>query len=227
MMASTEKHVMPCGEKTLSDRNFMVRREMYKTIILWAISVFLCSCSTLRYGYLPGTDYKLLEPTKSIDLKGKVFDIDFRDNRKNKETISCSMVGLDRDTELEGELGMRYLRESIVTMIQNSNGRIDPHAPGKLTIDLDGLSFRLIGTGYIVAHGLVQFKVSSPTLNKIYCSDMTDHDEDSPLSWYSVTTRKSGSRLMVSGSVRRAVESFVNDLANMGNVEPDKSTQAQ
>ncbi|BEH09431.1 MULTISPECIES: hypothetical protein [Geobacter] len=52
-----------------------------------------------------------------------------------------------------------------------------------IMVELEGLSFKLIGAGYIVAHGFVQFKVSSSFLNKAYCSDMTDHDEDAPLEW--------------------------------------------
>lgn len=85
-----------------------------------------------------------------------------------------------------------------------------------IIVELEGLSFKLIGAGYIVAHGFVQFKVSSPFLNRTYCSDMTDHDEDTPLKWYSLVTRKTASRLIVSGSMKRAAEQFVRDLANSG-----------
>jgi hypothetical protein len=98
-------------------------------------------------------------------------------------------------------------------MIQNSNGKIDATSPKKITVELKGLSFRLIGAIYIVAHGFVQFDVTSPSLGKTYCSDMTDHDPDAPLKWYSVVTRKTATRVIVSGSMRRAVENFVRDLA--------------
>lgn len=52
-----------------------------------------------------------------------------------------------------------------------------------IMVELEGLSFKLIGAGYIVAHGFVRFKVSSPFLNRTYCSDMMDHDGDAPLEW--------------------------------------------
>ena len=86
---------------------------MNRFIALCIMSVFLCSCSTLYYGYLPGTEYQSLKPLTDIDLKGKTFDPVFKDSRGQADRISCSEYILDRETELEGELGMRYLRQSI------------------------------------------------------------------------------------------------------------------
>lgn len=186
---------------------------MKKHFALCILSLFLCSCSTLYYGYLPGTEYKLLKPMGAIDLKGKAFNIEFKDGRGSRDHISCSDYTLDRLTELEGSPGMEFLRQAIVTMIEASNGKVDSSAPDKVVVELDGLSFKLIGAVYIVAHGFVEFKVTSPLLNKTYCSDMTDHDADAPLKWYSLVTRKTATREIVSGSMRRAVESFVKDLA--------------
>jgi hypothetical protein len=168
----------------------------------------------LYYGFLPGTDYKMLKPEKEIDLKGKSFSVELKDSRKNLNKIGCSEHSLDRETELEGALGAQYFKESLTAMIEGSNGKIDALSPNRVVVDLEGLSFKLIGAGYIVAHGFVQFNATSPFLNRTYCSDMTDHDEDAPLKWYSVVTRKTASRLIVSGSVRRATESFVRDLGS-------------
>ena len=187
---------------------------MKKLITFFVLPVFLCSCGPLYYGYLPGSDYKLLKPEQNLDLHGKSFNIEFRDSRNDANKISCSEYMLDRETELEGTLGEQYFREFVTSMIQGSNGKIDPASPNKVILDLEGLSFKLIGAGYIVAHGLVQFKVASPGLTKTYCSDMTDHDDDAPLKWYSFVTRKTASRLMVSGSMRRAAENFVKELSS-------------
>lgn len=186
---------------------------MKKIIGMICLTCLLCSCGPLYYGFLPGTDYKMLKPEKEIDLKGKSFSIEFRDSRNNIKKIACSDYSLDRETELEGALGEQYFKESVKAMIEGSNGKIDESSPKKVVVELEGLSFKLIGAVYIVAHGFVQFKVTSPFLNKTYCSDMTDHDEDAPLKWYSFVTRKTASRVMISGSVRRAAESFVRDLA--------------
>jgi len=187
---------------------------MIKHITLSVLACFLCSCGPLYYGYLPGTDYKMLKPEGKIDFHGKSFDIQFKDSRGDINKIICSEYTLDRETELEGALGAQYFRESLVAMIQGANGKIDPTSPNKITVELEGLSFKLIGALYIVAHGFVQFKVSSPFLNKTYCSDMTDHDEDAPLKWYSFVTRKTATRLIVSGSMRRATENFVKELVS-------------
>lgn len=191
---------------------------MKKIVAMVCISCLLCSCGPLYYGFLPGTEYKMLKPENAIDLKGKSFSIEFRDNRKDVNKIACSDYSLDRETELEGALGAEYFKESVKAMIEGSNGKIDAASPNKVVLELEGLSFKLIGAVYIVAHGFAQFKVNSPFLNKTYCSDMTDHDEDAPLKWYSLVTRKTASRLMVSGSVRRAAEAFVRDLAT-GNAQ--------
>jgi hypothetical protein len=193
---------------------------MKKIIPLCIASLFLCSCSTLYYGYLPGTEYKLLKPVTTIDLKGRAFNIEFKDSRGNTDHISCSDYTLDRETELEGNFGMEFLRQEVTTMIEASNGKVDPSAPDKVVVDLNGLSFKLIGAFYIVAHGFVEFRATSPYLNKTYCSDMTDHDKDAPLAWYSFVTRKTATRLMVSGSMRRAVESFVKDLSELPTKQP-------
>lgn len=189
------------------------KNKMKRIVSLIFIACLLCSCGPLYYGFLPGTEYQMLKPEKEIDLKGKSFSIEFRDSRKDINKIACSDYSLDRETELEGELGTQYFKESVTAMLEGSNGKLDVSSPNKVVVELEGLSFKLIGAGYIVAHGFAQFKVTSPFLNKTYCSDMTDHDEDAPLKWYSVITRKTASRLMVSGSVRRASEAFVRDLA--------------
>lgn len=156
----------------------------------------------------------MLEPHEKVDLKGKSFNIQFVDGRGSKTKMNCSDYTLDRETELEGDLGANYFRQSVLAMIRGSNGKIDPQSPNQVVVELEAESFKLIGAVYIVAHGFTQFKVTSPFLSKTYCTDMTDHDEDAPLRWYSLVTRKTGSRLMVSGATRRATEDFVKDLAD-------------
>ena len=186
---------------------------MKSLLLLVTVSVVLCSCSSLYYGYLPGTDYKMLEPREKIDLQGRSFNIEFRDSRGGRDRIDCSGFPLDRNNELEGELGMRYLQEYVKVMIERSNGKIDPASPNRIVVEVEGLSFNLVGAGYAVVHGFVQFKAESARFGKTYCSAMNDNDQDSPMKWYSLTTRRSASRMMVSGSVRRGEEEFVKDLA--------------
>lgn len=188
---------------------------MWKIVSVCFLSLFLCSCRSMYYGYLPGMPYTILEPRSPIYLHGKTFNLEFHDSRGTIIKIDCSKHTLDRNTELEGKLGMQYLRACVVAMIENSNGKIDEASPNKVVIELEGLSFKLVGAIYIVAHGFVQFKASSAFLNKTYCSDLTDHDKDSPVKWHSFVSRKTATALIVSASMRRAVEEFVTDLAHV------------
>jgi hypothetical protein len=53
---------------------------------------------------------------------------------------------------------------------------------------------------------------------------MVDGDDDAPLKWYSITTRKDALRKIVSGSTRRALEDMVYDLEKSNNIQtPEKS----
>ena len=187
-------------------------------LILSAISFFIfSSCSKIYYGYLPGTGYKIYKLSKSYDLKKIHYDLEVSDKRININQIECYNEKIDRDTELEGALGLKLLQESIEQSIKNSNGEIDNKSDEKIEVKLQAISFELVGFGFLVVHGFVQFEVFHNGKSKIYCSDMTDQDDDSPLSWYSLVTRKTGSRLILSGSLKRATESFIKDL-EAGNI---------
>lgn len=179
--------------------------------------VFISGCGqSLYYGFLPGTDYKYYKPTTSIDLKGQSYCLEFNDARDDIQEIKCSGQVLDRNTELEGELGYTYFRNYVTSMIEQCNGKVTPDGNNHITINLEGLSFVLIGWNYIVPHGLIQFEVSSEKFNKVYCTDMTDHDNDAPLKWYSITTVKSAYRMIVSGAARRTIEELLSDLEKAG-----------
>lgn len=162
-------------------------------------------------GFLPGTDYKYFMPLQKIDLKGRTYKVEIIDARANINKVDCFGV-IDRDTELEGDPGLNYFRNYLTTMIENCNGKVSPESTDEIVVKLEGLSFMTYGIIFISVHGLVQFEVLSPGLTKRYSSDMADNDDDSPLSQCAVITRKTGSRLILSGSTRRALESFMIDL---------------
>lgn len=194
---------------------------MKKTILSFALA-FSCLLSLpvlasagsniFYYGTLPGTDYKYFKPLQKLDLKGKQFNIEIIDAREKIEKVECFEDVIDKKTELEGDLGLNYFRNCLTTMIENCNGKISAESANKMTIKLEGLSFMMYGFVFSRVHGLVQFEVSSNGLTKRYCADMTDADADSPLDQFSFVTRKTASRIIVSGSVRRALESLLVDL---------------
>ncbi len=186
-----------------------------KTILLLLIAVILLSsCGPLYYGYLPGTDYKIMKPLKSYDFKNQTINPNILDFRENVENISCTKTILDRNTELEGNTGLKLFKEAITRSLTDSKFTIDNNSQNTYNIKLNAISFQILGIGYIEPHGFIQFQVEHNGITKTYCSDMTDTDDDSPIAWYSVQTRKSATRAIVSGSLRRAVESFIKDLEN-------------
>lgn len=186
---------------------------MMKKIFALCCALMLTGCASLYYGYLPGTSYKFYKPINIIDLKGKSYDITFKDSRSNIREIECSPHSLDRNTELEGNMGFSYFQQYVTQFVENNNGSIDGASLNQVTFELEALSFRLVGAFYIVMHGFVQVRVSTPNFSKVYCADMTDHDQDAPLKWYSLVTRKTATRLIVSGAVRRVLEDIMTDLA--------------
>ncbi len=187
-------------------------------LILSVICILIfSSCSPLYYGYLPGTDYKIYKLNKSYDLKKAHYNLEVSDKRMNINQIECYNEQIDRNTELEGSLGLKLLQESLEQSIKNSNGEIDNKSEEKIEVKLQAISFELVGFGFLVVHGFVQFEVFHNGQSKIYCSDMTDQDDDSPLPWYSLVTRKTGSRLILSGSLKRATENLIKDL-EAGNI---------
>jgi len=188
-----------------------------KRLIVVLSCCFLCSCGsvgkTLKYGYLPGGDYQYYSPIKKSDLKGKSYNLVISDDRSGVSKIVCSDIALDRNTELEGSNGFNFFSKYCRAMIEANNGIVDSDSQNTIQIKLKGLSAQYYGFGYVKVHGLVEFDVLFDNLQKTYCSDMVDGDEDAPLKATSFATRKGALRKMVSGSTRRALEMFINDLA--------------
>ncbi len=187
---------------------------MKKIILLFLIG-FVSSCAPAHYDILPGTYYNFYNPKTHIDLKGRAFSFEFHDNRGELKKINCSEVYLDRQTDLEGEFGFNFFCEYIKSMVEQSNGKIDSESPSKLVINLDGLSSRVTGVkgyGLLFYHGLVQFTVVSGSLEKTYCTGMNDHQTDAPITPYSRVSRERGTQLMVSGAMRKSIESFLMDV---------------
>lgn len=189
---------------------------MKKYSFLW-LSFLISACTPpliLKYGYLPGGDYEIYAPIRTIDLKGKRFNYILLDTRSRYGKIDCSDTKLDKDSELEGSLGYNLFSNYLTVLTDSCSGKIDNSSPDTINIELQAISPKLTGFLFITVHGTIQFKVQSAKLNKIYCADIKDGDPDSPLGRYSFATRKSAMRQLVSAACRKAVESFLIDLAN-------------
>lgn len=188
-----------------------------KKLILPLSCILLFSCGpvgkTLKYGFLPGGNYQYYAPINKIDLKGESFNLVITDARSGITSVSCSNIVLDRNTELEGEKGSNFFANYCRAMVVANNGVVDRSSQKTIYIKLKGLSAQYYGFGFIKVHGLVEFNVLFNDFEKTYCSDMVDGDEDAPLKATSFATRKGALRKMVSGSTRRGLEMFMQDLA--------------
>jgi len=188
--------------------------------------LLMSSCTNyLYYGYLPGGDYQFYEPLIKRNLNGLKIHLNVVDGRNDIKSISCSGYVLDRTTELEGDLGFQFFKYYCRAMLEYNGAVYDENSQDTLSITLRGLSAIYSGFGYIKIYGLIEFEANGFGINtKKYCSEMVDGDDDAPLKWYSITTRKDALRKIVSGSTRRALEDMVYDLEKSNNIQtPEKS----
>ena len=100
-------------------------------------------------------------------------------------------------------------------MIEANNGVVDQNAGKTINVKLSGLSGELRAIVYGHVYGLVQFDVAIDGFKKTFCSSMADGDKDAPVGSFSVDTRKGAFRKLVSGSTRKALEEFMQDLARI------------
>jgi hypothetical protein len=186
---------------------------------IYSVSVFLAGCAVdhglLKYGYLPGGDYVYYQPLKKINLNGKAVEFAVSDRREQTHQLECSNMVIHRDSELEGETGLSFFKNYLRAMTEYSSGKVDPSGE-KIMVELEAISPVMSGFGYVRVFGVVQFSVTSGSINKRYCSVMGDGDPDAPFGKSAVTTRRNAMRKMVSASARRAVEQFMSDLENAG-----------
>lgn len=183
--------------------------------LLFFTILLLTSCASgsgyLNYDYLPKSKYKYYKPNNSQDLKQSKFSLHFIDNRAS-DLISCSEITLPRDSDLEGEAGFSYFKNYLRAMIEESNGVLDQDSGKEITVELTGISSESYGFMVVKLFALVEFKAKVDGEEKTYCSEMVDDDEDSPIGPL-IWTETSALRSLVSGSVRRVFEEFVQDLS--------------
>lgn len=179
--------------------------------LLLSIFIFTEGCTTPYYGFLPGNDYTIYKNSDPIDLKNKKFSVNIEDKRRQNFKVNCSDIDLDRGTELEGVKGVALVKKYFEEVIPDKNGVIkDGGQP--ILVELEGLSFKFYGAGYLKVHGFAQIKVTRENKSKIYCMDVSDGDAGSLLSWYSFVTRKNAARKMSSFALSRVVSLAIKDL---------------
>jgi hypothetical protein len=182
-------------------------------LFLLCFMIIGCSPSLIKYGFLPGSDYEIYGTNEKIDLNKLHINYTISDSRNSIDSIECSDVLLERDSELEGDLGLKLFSKYLTTLTDSCNGITDSSSNNIYIVELNAISPKLSGFGFVTVHGLVQFTVKSELITKTYCADIKDGDPDSPVGKYSFATRKTAMREMVSAACRKSIENFLLDVS--------------
>jgi hypothetical protein len=184
-------------------------------IVILAATLVSCASggSTMKYSYLPESDYHYYKPLKPVDLRQKRFSLVISDKRET-DKIDCSDILLPRDTALEGSNGLDYFKNYLRGMIEANNGIFDQENGKEIKIELTGLSSKIYGFIYVRLYGFVAFNVTFQGKGKKYCSMMETGGDNAPVDRNSFhLTSEHGARIYVSAAVRHAFEELMHDLS--------------
>ena len=177
------------------------------------IGTALTSSTSLKYGFLPGVECPIYDfSIKQYDICQYKFKLNLIDKRNERLMLNCSKISPETDSEFEGQSGINFFKNYFNILIKKANGIIDSSADKNIDIEIEIISPKLIGFGYIKVHGICQINVKTEYFTKTYCCDIRDGDEGAPLEWYSIDTRKSALRKMTSASIRNCIENLISDL---------------
>jgi len=196
---------------------FAIQNNYSQVLIMNTIEGHRDSKMDYEYGYLPGRKFPFYQTIKKYDLKGLVIRVELFDDRRKLDlkTISCSPLTIENISEFAESKTIYRFAQYTDTLLNQANAVIDSASKEIIEIHLEAIDSRLIGFGYIKVHGLCQIKVKYKGLYKTYCIDIKDGDENSPLGGNAFVTRKGGTRIMGSASIREVLEQFFADLMVM------------
>lgn len=177
-----------------------------------------------EHGFLPGKKFKFYPTIDKYDFNGLKLRMELFDSRDfhNNTKIKCSDLELTNTSEFADPASIYKVCEYFEKLFSQSGAMIDSTSSDTLQIWLEGIDARLIGFGYIRAHGLCQIRVKYHNLNKTYCTDITDADPHSPISPNALVTRLTATRIIASASIREVIEQFFVDLREINVNEKNK-----
>ena len=178
----------------------------------------ICLPAALCHGEPVNAPYYGLK--NKISLSGKTFNFLVTDKRREVGRMECSDCAPVHTTEFVDAPGFEYFTNYLKKMTEEASGQVGSSGE-TITIELEVLNPRIFGFGFRRVHGLAQFNVKSNTLNKRYCSDMKDGDDDAPFGKSSFNwTSGSAMRKMMSGSLSKVLEQFLADLEKNASGTP-------
>jgi hypothetical protein len=167
-----------------------------------------------EHGFLPGSKFKFYPTINTYDFKGFKLRVEVYDDRENVKLTKthCSDLEFTNTSEFTNSNCIFKVSQYVDTLLEQSRATLDSTSTDTLQVKLEGIDARLIGFGYVRVHGLCQIKVKYHNITKIYCSDITDADKNSPISPNALVSRKTATRIMASASIREVIEQFFVDL---------------
>lgn len=167
-----------------------------------------------EHGFLPGKKFKFYPTINKYDFSGLKLRLELFDTRNLQKIkkVSCSDLKFTNTTEFKNPSSIYKVSEYFHSLFSQSGAKLDSTSSDTLQVWLEGIDVRIIGGGYLRVHGLCQIRVKYRNINRIYCTDITDADPNSPISPYAFVTRLTATRIMASASIREVIESFFVDL---------------
>lgn len=171
-----------------------------------------------EHGFLAGKKFQFYPTIEKFDfhtLRVKVALYDDR-NQMNLTKVNCSEIGFTNTSEFEAPDCIYLVGQYIDTLLRQAGASIDSSSSNIIEIHLEGIDARMINIGFakIRAHGLCQLRIKYNGIDKIYCTDITDADKNSPVGPNAFVTRKTATRIIASASIRETFEAFFRDIVH-------------
>ncbi len=197
---------------------FLIVKTLFSQVYFFPTGL-VASAIMPEHGFLPGKKFTYYSTIDKHDLKQAKFRVEVYDDRTELKLskTGCSDVEFTNSSEFEASECIYKLGKYVDTLLKQSNAILDLSSIDTLQIRLHGIDSRLIGFGYIRAHGLCQINVKYRNFQQTYCIDITDSDENSPISPNAFVTRKTATRIMASASMREVIEKMIFDLERIKN----------
>jgi hypothetical protein len=188
-----------------------------QTIIIPVPTAAIGAAVMPEHGFLPGRKFQFYQTIDKYDFSGLKLRIelfDCRNSLKIKKT-ECSDIEFTNTSEFSDPDCIFIVSHYLDTLFKQTGAIIDISAKDTLQVRFEGIDARLIGFGYIRAHGLCQMTMKYHNIYKTYCIDITDADKHSPISPNAFVSRLTATRIIASASMREVIEQFFVDLRSL------------
>lgn len=167
-----------------------------------------------EHGFLPGKKIHFYPTIDKYDFHGLKLRIELFDDRDSLklDKIQCSEINFTNTSEFTDPNCIFFVGRYLDSLFKQSGATLDSNSIDTLQVRFEGIDARLIGFGYIRAHGLCQMKIKYHNAIKTYCIDITDADKHSPIDSNAFVTRLTATRIMASASIREVIEQFFIDI---------------